>query len=356
MANEAKRCVTGFSVEWISLVGAPANGKQIILKSQNARPETAEQKEWEFPIVKSDTEKRIVYGLVAVPGEVDTDGDVYTALAVEKAMEQFMASGYTQYVDREHDYNVRDAYVRESWLVKDGDPLFAEAGAWAVGIKICSDDLWEVVKSGKVKGLSLAGWAYETTDPEAYGELAKDGALAKAGKTLSAKTKAALSAAHDALAAALDGLKGLMEANEEKSKKREDEIDMTKEEMQELMKTAMAEAVAPIKEDIDALKKSIHKEPDGAPAAGDGTAATGAAAPEGQAVVKSAGAAKQAPETVSKDDIADIVKSAVSETVKPLQDELDLIKKSGFMRAITEGQGEKVEKSVFAGFGLIPGR
>ena len=349
MPSKAKRCITGFSVEWISLVGAPSNGKKIILKSQNAKPETATRKEWSFPITKSDADKRIVYGLVAVPGEVDTDGDIYTALAVEKSMEQFMNYGYTQYIDREHDYNMRDAYVRESWLVKEGDPLFQEVGAWAVGIKVCSDDLWEVVKSGAVNGLSLAGWAYETTDPEAYGELSKDGVLAKAGKTLSAATKNALTAAHDALNAAIDGIKGLIEANEEKSKK-EDIEDMTKEEMQALMKGAFDEAVAPIKADIETLKKSMEKEPETTPE-------TPPAAAGGEAVNKSAGdGAEQTPAAVSKEDVAAIVKSAVTSSVKPLQDELDLIKKSGFMRAITENQGEKVEKSVWSGSGLIPGR
>lgn len=355
MANEAKRCITGFNVEWISLVGAPANGKKIILKSQNVKPETATRKEWNFPIVKSDAEKRIVYGLVAVPGEVDTDGDIYTALAVEKSMEQFMSYGYTQYVDREHDYNKRDAFVRESWLVKEGDPLFPEVGAWAVGIKICSDDLWEVVKSGAVNGLSLAGWAYETTDPEAYGELAKDGALTKAGKTLSAATKNALTAAHDALSAAIEGIKGLIESSEEKSQKKEEIEDMTKEEMQELMKTAMDEAVAPIKADIETLKKSITPQQ----AAGDKQANTGEAAPAGAQISGAAASttvAADTPATITKAEVAEIVKSAVTESVKPLQEEVDLIKKSGFMRAITENQGQKVEKSVWAGFGIIPGR
>lgn len=349
MADEAKRCITGFSVEWISLVGAPANGKKVILKSQNAKPETMARKEWNFPIVKSDAEKRIVYGLVAVPGEVDADGDIYTTLAVEKSMEQFMSYGYTQYIDREHDYNKRDAFVRESWLVKEGDPLFPEVGAWAVGIKICSEDLWEITKSGGVNGLSLAGWAYETTDPDAYGELSKGSALVKAGKTLSAATKAAIANAHDTLTAALEGLKGLIEANEEKSKKGKGVEDMTKEEMQELMKGAMEEAVAPLKADIENLKKSVA--PESAPSAGKGD--TGKDAQGTEPVAKTAG---ESPATVTKEDVAEIVKSAVTESVKPLQEEVDLMKKSGFMRAITENQGQKVEKSVWAGSGLIPGR
>lgn len=61
-----------------------------------------------------------------------------------------------QFIDREHDYNKRDCFVRESWIVKENDPMFAEVGAWAVGIKVMSDDLWDVVKSGGVNGLSFS--------------------------------------------------------------------------------------------------------------------------------------------------------------------------------------------------------
>ncbi len=349
MSSKAKRCITGFNVEWISLVDSPANQKKIILKSTKAKPEAEIRKEWNFPITKSDTDKRIVYGLVAVPGEVDTDGDIYTAMAVEKAMEQFMSYGYTQYIDREHDYEVRDAFVRESWLVKENDPFFKEVGAWAVGIKVRSDDLWDVVKSGAVNGLSLAGWAYESTDPDAYGEITKDGVITKAGKTISAATKSALETAFSSLVSAIDGIKGLLDV-EEKNQKKEDVEDMTKEEMQALMKGAFDEAVAPIKADIENLKKSMEKEPEGKlenQPTTDGK----------EAIQKSdGGTVEQPPAVVSKEDVAAIVKSAVIESVKPLQDELDLIKKSGFMRAITENQGEKVEKSVWAGSGIIPGR
>lgn len=63
MPSKAKRCITGFNVEWISLVDSPANQKKIILKSTKAKPEAEIRKEWNFPITKSDTDKRIVYGL-----------------------------------------------------------------------------------------------------------------------------------------------------------------------------------------------------------------------------------------------------------------------------------------------------
>lgn len=64
---------------WVS-----CKSKKIILKSANAKPSDQTEKQWDFPLTKVDVEKRIVYGLVAVPNEVDTDGDMYTPAAVEK--------------------------------------------------------------------------------------------------------------------------------------------------------------------------------------------------------------------------------------------------------------------------------
>lgn len=61
---DLKRVVAGFNVEWISLVGSPANQKKIILKSANAKPSDQTEKQWDFPLTKVDVEKRIVYGLV----------------------------------------------------------------------------------------------------------------------------------------------------------------------------------------------------------------------------------------------------------------------------------------------------
>ena len=47
---DLKRVVAGFNVEWISLVGSPANQKKIILKSANAKPSDQTEKQWDFPL------------------------------------------------------------------------------------------------------------------------------------------------------------------------------------------------------------------------------------------------------------------------------------------------------------------
>ena len=339
---DLKRVVAGFNVEWISLVGSPANQKKIILKSANAKPSDQTEKQWDFPLTKVDVEKRIVYGLVAVPNEVDTDGDMYTPAAVEKAMENFMACGYTQYIDREHDYNKRDCFVRESWIVKENDPMFTEVGAWAVGIKVMSDDLWDVVKSGGVNGLSLAGWAYESLDPEFN--------VTKAGKTISEKTKNTLEAAKNALVDALEMIRNLMPEKNQKNNEVEDVLNMKKEELEALIKSTVTEAVKPIQEEIETLKKSENDDTAGKGAAGD-TGTGEADQNDGTGTGDDTGEGD-----LTGEQIAEVIKSTVAEVVKPIQADIQMLKSVGIMRANTEPGISKIEKeqSPFDG-SFVPG-
>lgn len=343
---DLKRVVAGFNVEWISLVGSPANQKKIILKSANAKPSDQTEKQWDFPLTKVDVEKRIVYGLVAVPNEVDTDGDMYTPAAVEKAMENFMACGYTQYIDREHDYNKRDCFVRESWIVKENDPMFTEVGAWAVGIKVMSDDLWDVVKSGGVNGLSLAGWAYESLDPESAAEIN----VTKAGKTISEKTKNTLEAAKNALVDALEMIRNLMPEKNQKNNQAEDVLNMKKEELEALIKTTVTEAVKPIQEEIETLKKSENDDNAGKGAAGD-TGTGEADQNDGTGTGDDTGEGD-----LTGEQIAEVIKSTVAEVVKPIQVDIQMLKSVGIMRANTEPGISKIEKeqSPFDG-SFVPG-
>lgn len=342
MGNEAKRLITGFTVNFISLVDQPANGKEIILKSVDAKqPEGADRFRREFAITKSDSDKQIVYGLVAVPGETDTQGDVYTAQAVEKAMEEFMFYGWNnRNIDREHDYEARDAFVRESWIVKENDSFFSEIGAWAVGIKVNNADLWAVIKSGEVGGLSLAGWAYEFSDTDDSGiagfvgelsaEMAKADEIMKSGKTLSAKTK-------EKLKSALDSIKDLLDGSIEKA---ETEEEMKPEEMKELLKAVLAEEMGPITARLDAIEKSQSN-----PA---GKTPEGNQAGEGTQIEKTA-------EEKAKEEMTALVKSAISDALAPLDDRLKTLEKTGVTRGNSEpGLPDGIEKSAFYGSGIIP--
>jgi len=138
-------------VEYISLVKYPANRKGLILKGDQTI----------IPIAKMDDDKQLVYGLVYTPNEVDTDGDFATAEVIEKASYDFMKSSLTNNIDRNHDFNPTQGYVAESWITKEGDPMFPDepVGSWAVAIKVESEETWAMLKSGELGGISLAGVA-----------------------------------------------------------------------------------------------------------------------------------------------------------------------------------------------------
>jgi len=166
MAVELKN----IDVQFISLVRKGANKKHIIVKSPDFNNEDATFSRV-IRIDKIDEPKRMIYGLVYAPDEIDTDGEYATVEEIEKACEHFMKGGLTPNVDLAHSWQKDDgAFIRESWIVKDRDPFFREVGAWAVGIKIEKDELWEQVEKGEIAGLSLGGFAEKVEKARGEGQ------------------------------------------------------------------------------------------------------------------------------------------------------------------------------------------
>lgn len=139
------------NVNFISLVKRPANKKALILKS----------KDWNtIQLVKFDNEMQRAYAIVYTPDEVDSQGDWAQSPVILDAANEFMKSGRTQSIDIEHSFvPSSDAYVAESWIVKEKDPMFpGEVGAWAVAIQVESDQIWKDLKKGNIAGVSMAGY------------------------------------------------------------------------------------------------------------------------------------------------------------------------------------------------------
>lgn len=144
------------NITHISLVNKGANKRSIIYKSADKDPEH----EKNVALVKYDDKKGIVYGIVYAPNEMDTQNEFATADEIEKAAFGFMKSLNAKNVDKNHDFENKDAFVAETWIVKSGDALFPnDVGAWAVGIKLESEELKKSVASGEIGGLSMAGTA-----------------------------------------------------------------------------------------------------------------------------------------------------------------------------------------------------
>lgn len=154
-------------VHIISIVDKGANRKSVIWKTNDNGTPTLSHT---FPILKTDTEKRIVYGIVYSPNEEDAHGDFATEAEIEKACYNFMKKSKTDSVDKQHDLDTaQNLFIGENWIVKNNDALFPEeVGAWAVGIKVENDEIWKSVKSGEFTGISMYGYAekVEKSDDE----------------------------------------------------------------------------------------------------------------------------------------------------------------------------------------------
>ncbi len=166
-AHEAEvieaKALSRLKVHFISLVESPANKRQFLVK-QAALEDGVEVVEKTIWIVKSDSKRRVAYGIVLAPDEIDDEQDTISAEEIEKAAYTFMQAGRSQQVDSDHDGAAGKGFVAESWLVRVGDPLFAEEpeGAWAVGIKVTDAETWARVEKGELTGFSVAGLAKRT--------------------------------------------------------------------------------------------------------------------------------------------------------------------------------------------------
>lgn len=170
---KAKRILKNLDVAFISLVNKGANGKEIIFKSaKKSTPNLTKQ----FKIIKTDDEKRLVYGTVYEPDTVDSQGDTASAEVIEKAAHNFLFLLKNKNVDSQHDFVADDGAVVESFILRAADPMFPDTkiGSWVVAIKVANDETWSLVKSGEIAGLSLAGLAATEAAEEQSESLLKD--------------------------------------------------------------------------------------------------------------------------------------------------------------------------------------
>ncbi len=105
-------------------------------------------------VKKTDVEKRMVYGEVYAPYQLDTHGEMMLPEDIEKIAHRFLQLDLGSVIDVQHDNVPRDAVPVESFIARDNDPDFA-SGAWVLGVKILDEQLWEDCKSGKYNGFSF---------------------------------------------------------------------------------------------------------------------------------------------------------------------------------------------------------
>lgn len=95
-----------------------------------------------------------VEGVVYTPGQVDTDFDTMTAEDLEKMAHNFIASGLVNKIDVMHDKVDSGAQVVESFIAREGDPVYS-AGQWVLKSRIPEGVVWDDVLKGKLNGYSF---------------------------------------------------------------------------------------------------------------------------------------------------------------------------------------------------------
>ena len=127
----------------------------------------------QLALAKVDDEKRILMGAALIPNKhiYRRNGEeeyyiFFSDETVRKASELFLMNSNQNNATLEHDKELKDLSIVESWIVEDTEMdkskkygLDAPVGSWVVSMKVNNDVIWnDFVKTGKVKGFSIEGY------------------------------------------------------------------------------------------------------------------------------------------------------------------------------------------------------
>ena len=162
------------AIDAISLVSAPAIEENMVYMSKAKNNLT---------LAKIDTEKQEIISPALIPlksiyrYDADTDSDYYVYFSkdtVKKCAYSYLKNNNHHKATYQHQDRVSGVLTVESWI-KEGDSDKSKLygydlpnGTWFVKMKIENDELWEKIKAGELKGLSIEG--YFTDRMEAMSE------------------------------------------------------------------------------------------------------------------------------------------------------------------------------------------
>lgn len=253
------------------------------------------------PIVRKNEAQRIAYAPVLVPGEADSDGEILTKDEIERVAHEWMAS--YRNTDVHHSMN-NVAVPVESYITPQpmmvtayGKSYTVPEGTWIMGAKFHPEP-WEAIMKGELTGFSIMGVKRDSLNAAYKGEealkrtllrdlgpdwvpvfvsavdepavpKAKFFAFKAAGwwsRLMGKKEGRVVSDSnYKKLKAAMEALTDLLGLAERERGAKESEVDMTKEELQEVLKESIDSALAPIHERLEAVEKGQEPEEPEAP-------------------------------------------------------------------------------------------
>ncbi len=140
------------NITHISFVPKAANGTDFALIKSNDGAK-------EMPIIKMDEEQRLVTGVVYAPDIEDAHGEYMEADAIEKAAHEFMINHRKTDINHNFQDNenveVVESYVAKADFELNGQQI--KKGTWLVTTFIKDDLIWKGIKSGEFNGYSMGG-------------------------------------------------------------------------------------------------------------------------------------------------------------------------------------------------------
>ena len=153
------------AIDAISLVSAPAIEENWVFFGKEKNNLT---------FAKVDEEKRMLVSPALIPDkqifryDPNTDSEYYVYFSkdtVRKASELYLKNNNHHKATEEHSERVSGVLTVESWIIEDPkndkSNLYGFSlpkGTWMVKMKIENDELWQKIKAGELKGLSIEGY------------------------------------------------------------------------------------------------------------------------------------------------------------------------------------------------------
>ena len=153
------------AIDAISLVNSPAIEQDFVFFGKEKNNLT---------FAKVDEEKRMLVSPALIPNkqifryDPNTDSDYYVYFSpetVRKASELYLKHNNHHKATYEHQDRVSGVLTVESWIIEDPkmdkSTLYGFSlpkGTWMVKLSISNDDLWNKIKDGELKGLSIEGY------------------------------------------------------------------------------------------------------------------------------------------------------------------------------------------------------
>ena len=245
--KKAKRIVKA-KIDFISLCPRGANSFSTIYKADDG------DKSVDLTTICKDmNEQGEIIACVYAPETIDSQGDIASAAVIKEFAHDFQKNGAG--IDIRHNEEALekdDIYVAESFIIQKDDPRFADmmdyegnsvdvTGGWGAVLKVDSEELRELYRSGDWGGVSMGGMAIKksTEDTETKSRLKQ---VLEAIKPTKKENKSK------------NNTENIMPLSKEDKKEM---VDLVKETMVEITKSAEEAKAEKLKKELDESKGKL---------------------------------------------------------------------------------------------------